>query len=163
MKKSITLHSKFIYLTIKETYEELASEEYIVEIDSKNLLIDSYSFVHILFRHYSQMIKEHQQDKTYHFNKIIDYKNIPVILKNIIECYKVTIPKNTFNGQKIYLLINNETYAIWFRKIPKHLKGNIQVEYFRVQTFYPVTDIKELLSIRFLKVLKSQCNYDFLT
>jgi len=163
LKKSIVLHSKFIYLTIKETFEEIGNEEFIIEIDGKNLQIDSYSFVHILFRHYSQIIKEHQQDKTYHFDENIDYKDIPNILKNIVECYKVTVPNSTFNGQKIYVLINNEIYAIWLRKITKHLKGNTQVEYFRVQTFYPVNDSKELSAISTFNVKKSQCGYDFLT
>lgn len=161
LKKSITLHGKYVFLTVKEFYEELNAQEQIIKIKHLNILIDPYSYVHILFRHYSKNIKKHQLDKSYHFDHNIDFKNIPLVLNDILNCYKNEIDHTHFNEQNIYVKINDTIYAIWFRKIIKNNKGNVKLEYLRVQTFYPVEAQYEVEKIKGMRIQKTS-KYDFL-
>ena len=160
LKKSITLHGKHIFLTVKEFYQELNADEQIVQIKHINILIDPYSYVHILFRHYSKNIKKHQSDKSYHFDHNIDFKNIPLILNDILNCYKNEIDHSHFNEQNIYVKINDTIYAIWFKKIIKNIKGGTKLEFLRAQTFYPVEAQYEMEKIKNMSIQKTS-KYDF--
>jgi hypothetical protein len=91
-----------------------------------------------MFRHYAALIKEHQQGKSYHFDKNIGFKTIPDFLVTIIECYKLNENRLNFNNRNIFLKINDKLYAIWLRPFKISFPGNIHKEYLRVQTFYPI-------------------------
>lgn len=92
--------------------------------------------------HYSKIIKEYQVGKSYHeFG--IDYKNIPKELLRIIQAYNA-LENTNFDGQKIYFSLQRKIYAIWFRGIMRDIKGGETIEELRVQTLYPVEDMKEI-------------------
>lgn len=162
LEKSIVLHGKYIYLRVKEFYQELGEKEQIVEINGKLILIDPFPYVHTLFRHYASSIKEHQQDKTYHFDKNLSFKSIPMTLFEIIECYKTLPEKSSFNQKNIYVKIESTFYVIWLRPFTRHLKAGIKVDYLRVQTFYPISEINELNKINSLTEINSNCGFIFL-
>lgn len=132
--RSIILHSEYMYYMIKEYYEENDFEIHL-EISNQNIVIDSFSYVHIMFRHYAQLIKEYQVGKSYHIVGL-DYKNLPSELRRIILGYQAT--GADFDGQKIYFKHNDNLYVIWFRPILKSMPGNRQVMQLRVQTLYPI-------------------------
>ncbi len=161
LKKSLTLHGKYIYLTVQEAFQEHGKEELTFDLDGNVILIDSYSYVHTLFRHYSQSIKQHQLDKSYHFDENIYFKNIPGFLLELLMCYSKSKSSILFNKQNLYFQLGGSYYAIWFKKLTKTLKGGTKVEYLRVQTLYPVKIMEELEKIKKLKPELTNCGFEF--
>lgn len=143
--KSIVLNTKYLFRYVQKFYEE-NPEKIINIIDEKETSIDAFAYIHIMSRHYGQMIKEHQIGKSYHVEGL-DYKNMPMELSRILIGYG-KISSGKFDGQKIYFLINGKPYGIWFKQIKSNIKGGgVKIEY-RVQTFYPVEDINELKKLK---------------
>lgn len=153
IKKSLTLHGKYIYLLVKEFYQELEKENEIVEINGQNILIDSFSYVHTLFRHYAKKIKEHQNDKSYHLNEKIGFKSVPNYLFDILIKFKSIVESVNFNKKNVFFNYNNQYYAIWFRPFKQSKKGNVVIEYLRMQTFYPIEDKTELENLKSKKAI----------
>jgi len=142
--KSMILQSKFFFRNVQVYYEENNQREF-YQIDGKKVVIDSFGFIHILFRHYGQLIKEHQFQKSYHIEGL-DYKNLPKEMIAIITAYS-KISSGQFDGKKIYLKIKEKIYCICFREIKTNVKDRGTISEFRLQTFYPLEDTKKLLKI----------------
>ena len=162
LKKSIILHGKYIFLLVKEFYQELGKNEEIIELHGKQILIDSFTYVHTMFRHFAEQIKLHQKNKSYHFDENIGFKTIPNFLSDAIKCYKQSQESHSFNNNNLYIIFNKKKYAIWFRPFTKHLKGNRKVEYLRVQTFYPITNIEDLKKLSHHEEISTSCGFRFL-
>lgn len=162
LEKSLTLHGKYIYLTVKESFEEIGNTEINFNDGNNNFLIDSYSYVHTLFRHFAKSIKQHQIDKSYHFDQNIKFDNIPNFILELLKCYSTSTFSKSFNKQNIYFKFKGSYYAIWFRKLKKNLKGGPIIEYLRTQTLYPVENVEELEKIKKLKSEITNCDYEFL-
>jgi hypothetical protein len=152
--KEIILHSKYLYYLVQEYYQELGAEEEMVTFTGGKIVVDSYSYVHTLFRHYSQHIKSYQLGKSYHFDTNFDHIELPSHLIKVIESYFRNLP-NAILGDRIYFRVRGALYALWFRKLTRSLKGGVKEEYFRLQTFYPVIDHKDLSRIAALKEILS--------
>lgn len=161
LEKSLTLHGKYIYLTVKESFEEIGDTEINFNDGNNNFIIDSYSYVHTLFRHFAKSIKQHQIDKSYHFDQNIKFDNIPNFILELLKCYSTSNFSKSFNKQNIYFKFKGSYYAIWFRKLKKSLKGGVFIEFLRVQTLYPVENIEELEKIKKLKSEITNCDYKF--
>ena len=162
LKKSLILHGKYIYLLVKEFYQELGREEEIIELNGEKILIDGFTYVHTMFRHFSKQIKEHQVDKSYHFDENIGFKSIPDFLLKAIECYKKTSESNTFNNRNLNIIFNRKTYAIWFRPFTKYLKANKRIDYYRVQTFYPIENQADLEKLNDYERINTDCGFNYL-
>lgn len=160
-KKSIVLHSKFIYLIVKEYYQELGENEQIIEMNGNLILIDSYSYVHTMFRHYSKIIKEYQVNKSYHFDQNIGYKTIPDFIFKVFEEFKKIKESNNFDFTNLNIIFNKKPYAIWLKNFTKYSKGNHKVKYKRVQTFYPIESKNELEKIINLKKIKTNFGLEY--
>lgn len=139
--KNIILHSKFIYLRVKEFFQELGSDSLFFELFGNTILIDSYFYIHILFRHYAASIKEHQQEKSYHIENF-DYRWMPLIMKNIILMYGAYVHPQHFNQRGITFTLNKTFYSLWFKGSSIKVNG-VDTPCLRLQTFYPVDSIKE--------------------
>jgi hypothetical protein len=111
-------------------------------------LIDSFSYIHIFFRHYAASLKEYQTDKSYHYDRKIDYKELPTFLSYIIQSFKDSVSSDEFNGEKITFILNETTYVIWFKLISQ---STIHPPLLRVQTFYPVEKQIHIKKIETLK------------
>lgn len=162
LKKSLLLHGKYIYLLVKEYYEEKGIDEEIIGVNGKAVLIDSYTYIHTMFRHYSAHLKQHQENKTYHFDKNIGFKTIPDFLSRAIYCYAGQEESSNFSDRSLYFKYNGTIYAIWFRPFSKFLPGGLKKEFLRVQTFYPVERESELLNLEELEELETDCGFIFL-
>tara|TARA_Y100000815_G_scaffold176454_1_gene160692 strand:+ start:5502 stop:6476 length:975 start_codon:yes stop_codon:yes gene_type:complete len=157
LRKTLFLHAKYIFLLVKEFYEELGQDEEYIEIQGNVILVDGFTYVHTMFRHYASHIKQHQMNKSYHFDQNIGFKEIPNFLLKALQYFKAfELP---FNGKSIYFNFNGKPYAIWFRLIKKSLPGGIQKEYLRVQTFYPIENPTEKSKLS--KMLLTPRNKDF--
>lgn len=141
LEKSIILNSKYMHRMVLSFYDENPIKENI-EVDGKLVRIDSFAYVHILFQHYSKLIKEYQIGKTYH-DEVLDYKNLPLEIKRILNAYS-EVSNDTFDGQKVYFYLMDKLHAIWFRLIKTSIKAGRVLEEHKVQTLYPVEDPKEL-------------------
>jgi hypothetical protein len=162
LKKSLVLHGKYIYLLVKEFYQELGKEEETTELNGEKILIDGFTYVHTMFRHFSEQIKEHQADKSYHFDENVRFKSIPDFLLEAIECYKKIPESNTFNKRSLNFMFNGKIYAIWFRPFTKYLKGNKRIDYYRVQTFYPIENKADLDKLKDYKQINTNCGFNYL-
>jgi len=146
MEKEMILHSKFVFRYVQAFYEE-NGPKWTMAVDGKNLRVDSFSYIHILFRHFGQSIKDHQEGKSYHVEGL-DYRNLPLELGKIISAYS-KISTGQFDGLKIFFNMHGKVYAIWFREVRTGINGRGVLSEFRVQTFYPVEDPQELKKINF--------------
>lgn len=162
LKKSLVLHGKYIYLLVKEFYQELGKNEEVIDVNGQKVLINGFTYVHTMFRHFSEQIKEHQTDKSYHFDENIGFKAIPDFLVKAIECYKKTSESKHFNNRNLYFIFNEKIYAIWFRPYTKYLKGNKIIDYLRVQTFYPIENQTDLDKIHNYKEIITNCGFIYL-
>ena len=162
LKKSLVLHGKYIFLLVKEFYQELGKKEEIIELNDKKILIDSFTYVHTMFRHFSEQIKEHQINKSYHFDENVGFKAIPDFLLRAIECYKKIPESNTFNNRNLNIIFNDKIYAIWFKPFIKYLKGNKRVDYYRVQTFYPITNKIDLDELKDYEQINTNCGFNYM-
>jgi len=162
LTKSIVLLGKYIYLQVKEFNQEHQSNEIIVDMNNEKILIDSFTFVHTMFRHFSQHIKQHQHGKSYHFDENIEFSTIPYFIQSVLECFKTISNSKQFKKHKLIILFNGKPYAIWLRPYTKYLKGNNVIKYLRVQTLYPIEERNDLSNLKTLAELKTNCGFSFL-
>jgi hypothetical protein len=145
--KSIIIYSKALYYIVKEYYEELGTTEEQIVFHDRTILLDSFSYVHTMFRHYSYIIKEYQGDKTYHSDENIDFWSIPNFLKNVIELFITNFDPNQLQ-QSINFIYNNKTYTLWLREYKRSRPGNVVELFQRVQSFYPVEQPVDILRVK---------------
>jgi hypothetical protein len=112
LMKSVVLHSKFIYYLVKEFYEELGQVNETVSIFGRDVVIDSFCYIHNMFRHYAEQSKEYQLGKTYHFDTNIDYKTIPSFLKDILEKLVSTADPSLFQNNSVHFIFKGSYYTI---------------------------------------------------
>jgi hypothetical protein len=161
LRKSITLHGKYIYLLTKEYYEELGALEQIISINGKKIVIDSFAYIHSFFGHFAAHIKVYQQDKSYFSDEKIDFKNFPQIIFEIITTYFDSFGDTSFNGRSIYFRLRGTISAIWFRPMKRSLRGGMVENFLRLQTFYPVTSARDLGVVRSLseRLINSELSF----
>lgn len=134
--KSIVLHSKFIYLLVTEYFEEKENNRVEIELKGSKIQIDSYCYIHILFRHFASQLKLHQADKSYHFDRSIHFRHLPDFIVSILECYNEMAANDQFNNQSIGFIYNETMYEVWFKSINNGTS-------LRLQTLYPVENPKD--------------------
>ena len=143
--KEIVLHSKYVLHFVEAYYQELGATEQTVTFAGGKIVVDSYAYVHILFRHYSQGVKPYQSGKSYHFDVAFDHTNLPNFLVDIIASYFRNLPGSSIRDDRMLVRVRGTLYALWFRKMTRSLRGNVKEIYYRLQTFFPVTEQKDLL------------------
>lgn len=137
-EKALVLHSKYFFYKVKQYFQELGSPEILLDKCGHKIIIDAYSYYHILIRHYAKDAMPHQADKSYHSDQSIDPENLPDELQEIIEDYFDTVGCTAFNSARLYITINGLLYAIWFKSFEWHRKGQPKESVLRLQTFYPI-------------------------
>ena len=143
--KEIVLHSKYLLYLVEEYYQELQMSEQVIFFAHGKVVVDSFAYIHTLFRHYSQHIKIYQLGKSYHFDVGFDHENLPNSLVDIITSYFRNLPTEGIEDDRIFVRVRGVLYGLWFRKFVRTLKGGIKDSYYRLQTFYPVTAQNDLL------------------
>lgn len=161
IEKALILHSKYVYFQVREYYEEINAEEESINFCKDKLVIDHFAYVHILFGHFAEQIKFGRPGKSYHRDGGIDFRYIPKIILDLIEKYSKNGLCQYFNGQHIFLKLERQFYAIWFRKITRSVKGTEPETILRVQTFYPVEQADDLSKIQKLERRRINPSLDF--
>lgn len=148
--KSIVLHGKYVHYLVTEYYQEQGNT-YRKEIPlfESTILIDPYCYIHTMYRHYAQFLKEHQgRGKSYHQDEEIYIKELPDFIKFVVTTFSKHCQVAHFdNGRpdrKINFLFNGVPYVIWFREMRENRPGKTQVTFFRAQSLYPIEAPDEL-------------------
>ena len=159
--KSLVLHSKLIYLTVMEFYEEVPYDEQIILIDGSEVLVDSYSYIHTLFRHFAEHLKTHLTSKSYHFDFGIDFEKIPEFIYQVLIAYKNAGKETNFNRYWLAFNFNSEPYMLWFSPFTKSYPGGIVKTLLRAQTLYPIKLQRDNDKIKNLNKVRVSSDIEF--
>jgi hypothetical protein len=157
--KSMVLHSKYIYLKVKEYFQNLGQDFILIEILGNKIYIDSYCYIHILFRHFSESLKEHQNDKDYIYERDFHFNRIPEVISEMLIQYNTLV--TNFDKLSIDLFYKNQYYILYL-KLSKDNSGRVLDNCYRVQTLFPVSRKKDLLRLSQLSPHKINENLSFL-
>ena len=146
-KDKLILHSKFIYLLVKELFEDSQKQSINFNFLSKNIEIDSYSIIHIVNRHYSKIIKNNAQ-KSYHIEDFYPDK-LHLKLEDILTRIDKTNLLSQNDIEKIAFTFNGKPYQIWIKQRTKQEKGKGNILFYRLESFYPIEDTNELNKINY--------------
>ena len=142
-EKSIVLHSKYLYLNVKEFFEENEGKPVVVKYHDCEIEINTHSLTHIMFRHYAGSVKQFDTNKSFHFDTGLDHKSIPFVLKNILETISSRMVLEKESHNYIAFRHRRNLYAIWIQETEKPFKGK-QVKFNRLETYYPILDQDEI-------------------
>jgi len=151
------LHSRFIYLLVKQVFENHENADFEFEFLGQNIEIDSYSLIHIINRHYAEIIKNNPQ-KTYHVEDFEPDK-IHLRLKDILKRIENSGFIQPTEIEKIGFEYKNKVYRTWIKKRKKHIKRQGEIEFYRIETFYSIEDeseLKDLVDNYELKAIDSE-------
>ncbi|MCB2196460.1 MAG: hypothetical protein KQH79_11420 [Bacteroidetes bacterium] len=146
--KCIVLRSRYIRTIILKHIDKFGAK-IPIHFDSNVVEFDEFSVTHIFFRHYAQIMKQTELDKSFHTNDI-DYTKIGIELKDILE----QIDKSGLfkNGErKVVFEYKGKPFIVYITEKQRSVPGLGQQTYFRIDTFYPVEDTKELKLISALR------------
>lgn len=141
-REKLILHSKFIYLLVKQVIENNDPDDFVFDFIDQRVEIDSFSLIHIINRHYAEIIKNNPQ-KTYHIEDF-EPDSLHTRLKDILSRINSKDFLQSSEIEKIAFVFKNITYRVWIKKRVKHLKREGAVDFLRVETFYPIEDDSEL-------------------
>jgi hypothetical protein len=136
-ENAIVLHTKWLYCVALEIFEALNPEDFISEINGTSIEFNEYSLIHILNRHYAQVLKQFDTRKSFH-SEIFKPRILSTQIKEILS---VLDNSNFLNGHSIDTIafqINGQDHIIY---TGEKVKGNIT--YRRLNTFFPVEEIAE--------------------
>lgn len=142
-RKSTVLHSKYLYIKIKALFDEMQFNEILITYAGQTIELNMWSVVHILNRHYAGLIKQYDTKKSFHTDKAIPLFEDPSVLKNLLEQIGTRDDFKTEQIKFIPLKFNGKMYAVYTEVKKKHVNGK-ELEYNRLQTFYPIEDPKEI-------------------
>ncbi|AZJ36443.1 hypothetical protein D6T69_13295 [Tenacibaculum singaporense] len=144
-KDKIILQSKYIYHLTKSVMEDYDKSEFQIPFSGQTIELTIYSFVHIINRHYAAKIKD-KPEKTYHHKNFYP-KELHIDLKNILIEIDKLKKINIDNTDNIIFSFDNVVYQIWVQTRIKQVKGEGNVNFKRVQSFYPIYDKEKLKEI----------------
>jgi hypothetical protein len=138
-KKRIVLHSKFIYSKYQEIMSEIEETDRTFTIGGLEIEFNEYSFIHILFRHYAEIVKQTPNTKTYH---IPDFSPDEIV-HQLKQLFFAIESSGKFKGQSIHEIdfkFKGKLYRVWVNERIKSIKGKGNLKYNRLETFFPLAD-----------------------
>jgi hypothetical protein len=145
-KSATLLQSKFLYCTALEIFEMFEKKEFLLYLNGNEIVINEYSIVHILNRHFAHITKPNSI-KSFH-NSDFTPRLLNKHLKSIFEDIDKSKLLLDISINKIAFQFNNIDYHIWIHECVKYLKGRGKVKFNRLETFYPVKDSKEINDLK---------------
>ncbi|SDX75776.1 hypothetical protein [Flavobacterium degerlachei] len=136
-ENAIVLHSKWLYCVALEIFEALNSEDFISEINGTEIEFNEYSLIHILNRHYAQVLKQFDTRKSFHYEMF----KPRILSTQIKEILSIIGDSNLLYGKSINTIafqINGQDHIIY---TGEKVRG--ASTYRRLNTFFPVEEITE--------------------
>lgn len=146
-ERAILLQSKYLYCIALEIFETLKPTDLILEINATQIEFNEYSLFHILNRHYAQITKQYDTRKTFH-NEDFKPRILCAQLKKILRDIDDSKLLLGCSIDVIGFQQNGTDYLIWTSKKAKSVKRKGNVNYRRIDTFYPVLDQTEKDKLR---------------
>lgn len=141
-KRRILLQSKYIYCTALLIFEMFENKDFVFNVNGQDIEINEYSIIHILNRHFSEVTKQNF-NKSYH-GEDIKPKYLNKQLKEIMTIIDESKHLDNQNINNINFRYKGVDYAIWINRRMKQEKGKGNVEFNRLETFYPIKNKEEL-------------------
>ncbi len=138
-KWGILLYSKFVHLMIKEISEQSINHDLAFTLCNLRIEMDECTLAHILLRHYGEGAKRLNTQKS-HFYGEFHPRNLHENFKNIISLIDASGILQANEILKLPFLYKGKSYLIWINEDTKQVKGKGNVKFYRLKTFYPVTD-----------------------
>lgn len=137
----IILRSKNTYIKVKRVLESLGANELVLNMGEEEVHIDEYTLIHSFFRHYSELTKQFDDNKSY-FTPEIPTEQLPnILLDNILKPIEKAKVFRQYLPQSIFIKYFGRLFRIYFNSKSVD-NGNRTVK--RVNTFYPVDQEKDL-------------------
>ena len=130
---AIILQSQFIYIKTKGVIESIQESDFLFSLNGQNIKLTECAITHILCRHYAGLTKQYDTGKSFH-NGDFHHEQLPLQLKDIISLIDVSGYYRNDSIKRISFKYRNVPYCIRTGKIISEQ----DVEYVRVQTFYPI-------------------------
>lgn len=146
-KKRVVLFQRWIYKKSKIYVEGTSVEDRKIEIGDFEFIIDEYSFAHVLSRHFGQTLKSVYTEKSV-FSPEFRPENIVKQLSNIFELVNESGYIDEYQiKDRIYFEYRDKIYAVYFKQAHLNRKGIKPLIYYRLNSFYPVESVQELMNI----------------
>lgn len=145
--KFILLRSKFVYLKVKELFDEMGVSTWSLNLGPRAIELDTYSMLHILSRHYPIGQKHVRLDKSDH-DRSIHPNDIVSTLTQLFSLIPTgLIPK--LDSNKIFFEFENRMYVIWIVPANKPAAaGGGHVQFERIGSFYPLEETAEVNRVK---------------
>ncbi len=134
----------FIYYKVKLFFDSLIEKFVLVNISGEKIVINIYSFVHILFRHYFPSLDCGTVKRTLNDPlPFLDITNLPNSLRDLLIKY-FNYDKTTLTPSREYLLFSfkNDKYIVWLKYDSLEELGGGNG--FELRTLYKCTEIRDL-------------------
>lgn len=144
-KDKIILQSKFLYHMIKSVKQDYEQSEFEIPFSDQIVELTDYSLVHITSRHYAEPIKD-KPEKSFHYKNFYP-RELHIDLRNILtEIDKLGVI-DLNQTDNIIFEFDEVVYQLWIQKRIKQIKGKGNVEFNRIQSFYPIYEQGKLSEI----------------
>ncbi|MEO8148611.1 MAG: hypothetical protein ABI723_13280 [Bacteroidia bacterium] len=136
-EKAIILQSKYLYLTVKKIFEDLAIDHIEVDFINSKIIINQDSTVHIMWRHMAGSTKQFDTEKSFLFDKTIPHDKVIFFIESILMEISQS---QLYDGSIEYMPFKFRNIKYAFRT--NEIKGSLSN--FKLTTFYPIEDKKKL-------------------
>lgn len=136
-ENAIVLHARWLYCVALEIFEALDSTDFISKINGIEIEFNEYSLIHILNRHYAQILKQFDTKKSFH-SEIFKPR---ILSSQIKEVLSIIDDSNLLNGHSINTIafqVKGQDHIIY---TGEKVRG--ATTYRRLNTFFPVQEIAD--------------------
>ena len=151
----------FIYYKVKLFFDGLIDKFVLLNVLGKNIVINIYSFVHILFRHYIPSMDIGNTNRSINDPiPFLDIENFPYSIKDFLTEY-FEYDKSPLTCSKEYLLFSfqKENYIIWIKYYKlEELNNNFGFEF---RTLYKCKEVRDLKKFHGLSEHKVSTDLSF--
>lgn len=134
------LVNRFIYLTTKEIIEDIETNDLILVLNGKQILITEHSIFHIVNRHFGAVMKRYKSKKSFH-KENFHPRLLNNQLRKIFDKIEASGGLKAASLKEIYFKYSEETYKIYTND------SSNQKDDIHLSTFFPLTDPDQLLII----------------
>jgi hypothetical protein len=157
--REIIFQSKATYVKAKNTLMHLGIDRAKLTFCGEEVHVDECSLIHILFRHFAPETKPYDDQKS-HFTPVIRVETLILKLKEILENIEKSGQLGDTIPADVFFRHYGRLYRVYFHQVTKFEVGKEDFLVYRVNTFYPVdqkkdiNDSKELTAEKIDKWLK---------
>lgn len=141
-KRASLLQSKYIYCMALQIFEMFDRKEFIINLNGFDIEINEYSIIHILNRHYSEITKP-DSIKSFHVEDF-EPKYLNIQIGTLFQEIENSGFYKDSSIKRISFRYKNIDYSILVNERTKQVKGQGNISFQRLDTFYPVVEKKEL-------------------